>query len=361
MLACELCEILELPKDEKAQALNIQLEQYGREVVWDREVSLDGRKNGSFPPLKVLCLWEKDFIGGAGIKHGGIHSLEASFSTTSENSNESQKRGRLLVIIADSFAYDLAKTIEYLDESPYPLQISAGLVAEEASVHEGLWRAAGKVIESIRDVVLLKSHTENINDKGEHDIEQRDPNDGSIVDDMEASDDKMAAIHFLGRSLGGGVSTLAAAMLDGSLPCPNSHKKKKRKKYDELIDNSNIAEAGISSIELSLPTLSISGYGRGRTSAFVLGAPPTLSANIRAAFVTALIHGDDIICRTTQASIDRLCDRTEQAMKRGLLTKNIGWMADAVSLTVCYFIFPVLIVVFSLLFEIRLKIYVYIS
>ena len=335
-----MCELLELSEEEKADSLEIQRQKYGREVVWGGSIVLDGEKKKICPPLNVLCLWEKDYIGEAGVKHGGIQSLKSSSPSVSDD--DSYRRGRLLVIIGDSIVNDLTQTIAYLDQEPYPLQISVGLVEEEGSVHEGLWRAAGKLLDHIREALLLtspSSSNEDMIDEEKRSVgnEENESNDGEESDN-EISRDKMPAVHFVGRSLGGGVASLAAAILDGSLPYPveSARKKKRRSSISDKKNEDNVEKTKriTTTVDDLLPISSISGYGRGRTSAFVLGAPPTLSANIRAIFVTALIHGDDIVCRTTKESIDRLSGRAGQAMKRGILTKNIGWMADTVSLTV---------------------------
>mmetsp|Transcript_17110 Transcript_17110/g.24879 ORF Transcript_17110/g.24879 Transcript_17110/m.24879 type:complete len:255 (-) Transcript_17110:201-965(-) len=75
------------------------------------------------------------------------------------------------------------------------------------------------------------------------------------------------------------------------------------------------------------------GFGMGRTSAITLGAPPSISANIKAAFITSVIHGDDIICRASQSALDRLRQRTKKRLDGGMLTKQVGWMTDTLSLT----------------------------
>ena len=121
----------------------------------------------------------------------------------------------------------------------------------------------------------------------------------------------------------------------------NSKRKKRRKKTRkaelENVESDFVDEKDSSrpkSVNESLPLSLLSGFGRGRTSALAIGPPPVLSGNIRAVFVTSIIHGDDIISRATKGSIDRLCDRVENVLKRNVLTKNVMWMADTVSLTV---------------------------
>jgi hypothetical protein len=75
------------------------------------------------------------------------------------------------------------------------------------------------------------------------------------------------------------------------------------------------------------------GFGMGRASAVALGAPPSISANIKAAFVTSVICGDDIVCRASQQSMERLRQRTTKRLEGGVLMKQVGWMTDALSLT----------------------------
>jgi len=65
-----------------------------------------------------------------------------------------------------------------------------------------------------------------------------------------------------------------------------------------------------------------------------LGLPPCFSFDVHPAFVTCVIHGDDIVCQTRCATIDNLCDRTCQTIEGGLLGRSIGWMSQAVSLAV---------------------------
>ena len=65
-----------------------------------------------------------------------------------------------------------------------------------------------------------------------------------------------------------------------------------------------------------------------------LGLPPCFSFDVHPAFVTCVIHGDDIVCQTRCATIGNLCDRTCQTIEGGLLGRSIGWMSQAVSLAV---------------------------
>ena len=74
-------------------------------------------------------------------------------------------------------------------------------------------------------------------------------------------------------------------------------------------------------------------FGQGRTSALSLGAPPSISANIKASFITSVIYGDDIICRATKESLDRLRKRTMKRVTGGVLSGLTGGLTDTISLT----------------------------
>ena len=112
--------------------------------------------------------------------------------------------------------------------------------------------------------------------------------------------------------MAGGVAAISANILEGALPLQQKRSSKKQQsKYDSLC-----------------------GCGRGRTSAICLGAPPCISSNVENPFITSVITGDDIVCRTTHKSINHLCDRLHRNIKGGVLGKSVGWMSEAVSLTV---------------------------
>lgn len=114
--------------------------------------------------------------------------------------------------------------------------------------------------------------------------------------------------------------------MDGTIPSPTINKKpaqnprRKERKADACATESNtIVEREIA---------------RGRSSAFCLGPPPCLSSNLRAPFITSIIHGDDMICRTSQATLKHLRERTRHSIKGGVLGRSVGWMTDTLSLTV---------------------------
>jgi hypothetical protein len=138
-------------------------------------------------------------------------------------------------------------------------------------------------------------------------------------------------------------------MLDGTIPMPKSKKGKRSKSkvnnnasestkaIDTSDTNANATNPAAKEDEEPIlePILEpLNGLGRARSSALTLGAPPCLSSNVLAAFCTSFIYGDDIVCRTTPDSMDRLCGRMQRSIGGGFIGRNIGWMSDTVSLTV---------------------------
>ena len=198
---------------------------------------------------------------------------------------------------------DLSSIISILDAPPERLRLRPKMAGEDggeiASVCEPLYRMAGELLEAIGPVLLSTMNattSEGGSDDGNDDGESRS---------------KTPAIHFVGHSLAGGVAAIAACIMDGTIPLRSKSEQNRG--------------------------ASLTGSGRDRTSALCLGPPPCLSPNLRAPFVTSVIHGDDIVCRTTQGTIDNLCDRTIRSIKGGLLGRSVGWMSEAVSLTVSGF------------------------
>lgn len=290
LLAVELCELLERPdlmSGEHATSETGTLT--GREIL----VNVTSVKMTKDSNVSVVVLYEPSYSGGAGMDHGGIEDLAGS-------SVASTRRGRLLIIVGDSVAMDLPKTCAILDTAPLEVELHTGLVANEiASVQGTLYRTAGRLLNVLEPT--LRQHNET-------------------------------AVHFVGRSLAGGVASLAAAIFDGTLPMPEDpkakrSKKRKRSKPVEVVDDASKNETQIEDLD---------GLGRGRSSAVVLGAPPCLSANVRAAFVKSIMYGDDVVCRTSAESLDRLYSRVKRSLKGGIIGRQMGWMTDTVSLTVRY-------------------------
>ncbi|KAL3809109.1 hypothetical protein ACHAXA_003018 [Cyclostephanos tholiformis] len=304
--------------------------------------------------MSVLVIYERDYDGGAGAGHGGVDDLLSisrrgggmtslrssgeggvddvidddsttamansdNVSAKSSSSSPSPPRGRYLVVLSDRCGTggsgDLSSIISILDAPPERLRRlppSTKMVAEDCKdgvdVCEPLYRMAGKVLEAIGPVVHATSTTTNATT-----LEGR-KSDGNEDDCRDHRSRREPAIHFVGHSLAGGVAAISACIMDGTIPHPRGKNERNR------------AAAAASS--------SLTGSGRARASALCLGPPPCISSNIRAPFITSVIHGDDVVCRTTQASVDNLCDRTARLIKGGLLGRSVGWMSGAVSLTV---------------------------
>jgi len=168
-------------------------------------------KNRLALPVSVLVLWEPEYLGGAGLDHGGVDGLllvSTTTTTTTPTTSSRQRlpkpRGRLLVLIQDGYANDLERTIACLDVEPQVVALNVGLVANEASSVNGLlYKAAGQVLQTILPTLqtTLPHQNENTTTTNSND------------DDQES----LPAIHFVGQSLAGGVASLAATILDGSL------------------------------------------------------------------------------------------------------------------------------------------------
>lgn len=333
--ACELCELIECPELTSIEhALSHNGTLYGKQVLLN--VSLPMETNGSNygisyevtindnPEVTLIALYDPNYIGGAGLSHGGIDQLIAA---DIDEKKSSERRGRILVLLTDSLFNNLEATLRYLNVRPFQLVLRAGLVANEAvSVHQDLWKTAGHVLKRLAPTLLSLGVLNNTNSSS-------------------PSTKPPMAIHFVGRSLSGGIAGLAAAILDGTLPMPPEEKHQKRGKKPGIVKLSPTTkeEAEKSMINLSQNSdnvapssqsvKDINGLGRGRTSALILGPPPCLSSNVRAAFITSIIYGDDIVPRATQNSFHRLCQRVSRHMKGGMFGKRIGLVSDAVSLT----------------------------
>ena len=288
LLAAELCELMENPdllSREDANKENGTLA--GREILLN-VTSVMMTKDSN---MTVLVLYEPLYRGGAGMDHGGIEDLAGS-------SVGSNTRGRLLVIVGDSVAMDLPKTCAILDMPPLEVELHTGLVANEiASVQGTLYRTAGRLLRVLEPTLRQYNET---------------------------------AVHFVGRSLAGGVASLASAIFDGTLPMPPDTKQKRKRKKGRNASH-EVDEAPRNETQV---IQGLDGLGRGRSSAMVLGAPPCLSANVKAAFIKSIIYGDDVVCRTSAESLDRLYSRVKRSLQGGIIGRQVGWMTDTVSLTV---------------------------
>ena len=308
LLACELVEMTENPTLVERDSL------VGREVILnitrnDRTIPL-GESS-----LSVLVLYEESYDRGAGLDHGTINSLTEPRGGGRKGRLPRKPKGRLIVVLGESISKDLSKTMKFLDHKPQRVRLSSGLVVDEvASVQPTLYKSAGKLLEVLEP--QLRKYNET-------------------------------AVHFVGRSLAGGVASLAATMLDGALPLPQKKKKgrrrdKKHKEDDEetiitpetSTDVSNSDNANQAQAEDAIVLEPLNGLGRARSSAIALGPPPCLSSNVLAAYCTSFLYGDDIICRTTRDSIDSVCSRIQRSISGGIIGRNLGWVSDTVFLTV---------------------------
>ena len=300
--ACELCELWELPVDQKMQQ---QLHQ-PNSTLGNRKVLLNVTNAVSEEGLNIsiLVLYEASYEGGAGVDHGGIDD-------GSTPSNRKRVLGRLLIVLGESGTPTLQKTLKVLHRTPIHVRLHKGLVASEAaSVQSVLYKAAGSVLGAVEPI--LRSYNET------------------------------TAIHFTGRSLAGGVSAIAATILDGGLPMPGEKKTKKPKKQargeapsndstTRVVSTTNTSESGMHGS--SSTSTSLSGLGRGRTSAVTLGTPPCFSANVQSEFIISILYGDDIVCRSTKESLDRFLERTRRSLKqKWIIGRQMNWMSDTISL-----------------------------
>jgi len=370
LLACELLDWINLYKQKGLESVHndadtgedlVEIEQ---EEEDDSTLDLNGRKVVLDTvieepiPMRVVVLLEENYRGGTGMNHGGIDGLTVVSDAT--------LRRRYLVIIKDDYENDLEKTLEILDSSPEFFDLDVGLVSGEvASVNKVIRLAAQKVLEACADCWDADSSTGEV--ESENQDKDKIEHDGSGTDDaiVESSNDKdknpsttmkkeidpesLPAFHFVGRSLAGGVASLAAAMVDGSIPMPQQKKKRKRstpktrskrshRSHKRGHGESTKQGKGSDDAETSDETIvdvakRLNGFGAGRASAVAIGAPPSISANIKASFITSVICGDDLVSRASKASLDRLRKRAKKRLEGGLLTKQVGWMTDTLSLT----------------------------
>jgi hypothetical protein len=317
----------------------------GREVILNTTISSDDLI------ISVLILYERGYDGGAGVDHGSVDDLLSSVkseigvtvisedrefeegkeesddvvettksSKTVDNSSSilsshnptsaATPRGRFLVILSDHLhiSRDLSSIMSVLDKPPRQLRLRHD---ESTSVCESLYHTANKVLDVIGPVIAATSNSTRGNTNNVDGV--------IVVDDDDSQKVQQPAIHFVGYSLAGGVAAISACIIDGSLPLllRRSNSKDKQQQHDIFASPS-----------------SLNGSGRARTSALCLGPPPCLSSNVNTPFITSIIHGDDVVCRTSRDTIDSLCDRTRRTIKGGILGRSVGWMSQAVKLTV---------------------------
>jgi hypothetical protein len=327
----------------------------GRQVVLnttiysDDDDSTSDQRNHHRLAISILVIYERDYDGGAGRKHGGVDDLLSSTKEDLEEEIEdgddepptrpipknnatddeiSRSRGRYLIVLSDHFENtiqsarsmnDLPLIISTLDTRPEKLRLNSKQQYQDmvrssggsASVCGPLYDMARKVVETIQPVLDMESRSAADDNNADVDNANETVNEkGSRKRNADAQSMK-AAIHFVGYSLAGGVAAISACIMEGTLPCLQ-HKASTSKKQQQ----------------------SLTGVGASRTSALCIGPPPCLSSNMQSDFITSVIHGDDIVCRTTQGTINHLCDRIRRTIKGGILGRSVGWMGEAVSLTV---------------------------
>ena len=314
LFAAELCELVADPSsdDDDDGTLASWME---RKIVFNSTIQSE-EPTGNIVALSVLIIYEPKYSGGAGVKHGGIEDLlsvaqeEVEDETGSDGeakSTSSPERGRFIIILSDNDAIsaknDLPFIISTLDTPPTSIKLSRQS-KEAARVNDPLYRLAGTLIRSIGQVIdsIDKDDTEVDKDVSSDDNSETEP-----TKDKHMSPSEQPAIHIVGHSLSGAVAALAATILDGSLPMPPDRNQKSQKRW--------------------------SGFARDRVSALCLGCPPCI-AGIDVDFVTSIINGDDIVCRCSHSTLQRLYARTERSIKGGVLGKGVGWMSDAARLTV---------------------------
>ncbi|KAL3792688.1 hypothetical protein HJC23_009416 [Cyclotella cryptica] len=312
-----------------------------RKVVFNSTIHASSNSHGTlqYPSISVIVIYEPGYSGGAGPSHGGVDDLlQFSKEDLIENQDDQEEsyeskegrprpRGRYLVILSDNASstatslLDLSSTVSILDGPPYKLKLRQQSISkEEVGVCEPLYHLAGQLVDAIEPILVEGSRQPDNATDFESDPETNGA-EANVTKQMEP------AIHVVGHSLAGGVAALAALLLDGVLPHPETMARTQnlqcatKKKHN---DNRDLVNAAVPREPIA----------RGRSSAFCLGPPPCLSPNLRAPFITSIIHGDDIICRTSHATLKRLCERTRHSIKGGVLGRSVGWMTDALSLTV---------------------------
>ncbi len=311
LFAAELCELVAAPPSDD--------DDDGTLASWtERKIVFNSTIHSEEPnviALSVLIIYEPKYTGGAGVMHGGIEDLlsfaqeEVEDETGSDGeakSTSSPERGRFIIILSDrdaTSAKNLPYIISTLDTPPTSVKLSRQS-KEAARVNDPLYLLAGTLIRSIGQVIdsIDKDDTEVDKDVSSDDNSETEP-----TKDKHMSPSEQPAIHIVGHSLSGAVAALAATILDGILHMPPDRNQKSQKRW--------------------------SGFARDRVSALCLGCPPCM-AGIDVDFVTSIINGDDIVCRCSHSTLQRLYARTERSIKGGVLGKGVGWMSDAARLTV---------------------------
>jgi len=310
--ACELCEMVadwadrddDRDDDDRDNNGHGTLPHHRNGTLADKQILLRDKITVEYQKKKlnvtVLVLYEPTYRGGAGIEHQSLFGERPS----------TVYHGRLLLVLgtADS---SIENTLQVLG-LPSQLVALQSTQHEAASVQPMLYRAASQILHKV----------------------------GSVMSPYNTS-----AIHVVGHSLAGGITTILATILEGHMAPykgpSTSRKRSKRKNARQnnvtaIGDERNGETLDTTTTTTTTTTLMVgTGWGRGRTSAVVLGAPPSVSANVPTdTLVTSIVYGDDWVCRTTDASLKRLLARVQPILKRrkSVLTKRVALFGDTVKL-----------------------------
>jgi len=357
LFAAELCELImlappSLDNDELDTNEEIEYDEDGTLASWtERKVILNttitpSSQQMNFPVISVIVIYDPSYRGGAGATHGGVDDLlqDAKDELMEQNEEDgddapnitktdgslSSPRGRYLVMLSENAAAandDLTSTISTLDTPPRRLRLRTG---GAASVCDPLYQMAGKVVKTIGPVLMESNDSKKeADDRCEEKAFEEEGNGDKGKPQRADITGESPAIHIVGFSLAGGVAAISATILDGSLPMPADAK---RRHTAEESDENEQTPVGRHNDESASRTWS--GCARDRVSAICLGPPPCISSNLKPSFVKSIIHGDDIVSRATQATLDRLYERARRGCSGGVLGRSVGWMTDVVSLTV---------------------------
>jgi len=185
---------------------------------------------------------------------------------------DSTCRGRLVIVVT----YDIPNVCKALDQEPMKVRMGRDLI----TVQPSLYQLAGQVLEEVEAVIREHASSSNV------------------------------AIHCVGHGLGGGIASIMAAILNGALELPPTQ-----------------SDEDKSSSEPSLL-----GFATRRVSAVSLGGPPCISTNVQASYILSILFGDDVVCRLSKKSLDRLTKRTQRALKwKGVMSK-VNQMRNTVSM-----------------------------
>jgi len=318
LFAAELCELATSSSSENEDGTLADWTE--REIVFNETIYPDesAQDKQSHVALSVLIIYEPTYNGGAGVRHGGIEDLlsfakeeadddsdSAESNSSTQSTSSSSQRGRFIIILSDKDASssknDLPYIISTLDVPPIRVELNS---QSKASANGPLYRLAGSLIRSIGEVIDSSDKKDNAEEVGKELSDNE--SDPGVSNDAQKHPSDLPAIHIVGHSLSAAVGALTANILEGRLPMPASEQTSEKR---------------------------WSGFARDRVSALCLGCPPCISG-IEVDFITSIINGDDVVCRSSYSTLQRLYGRTERSIKGGILGKGVGLMSDAARLTV---------------------------